>query len=94
MPITPCKKCILRCGRFGCTHEKKDRPMSKELRLTLDPEAAARLRRLTQNLPRPPRTTTRTVTLALHLLERVLEVADDGTFVVVVDGVEKEWVVG
>lgn len=67
----------------------------KELRLTLDPEAAARLQKLVRDLPHPPRTTTRAVTLALHLLERALEFADEGTLIVVdADGIAKEWVIG
>ena len=67
----------------------------QELHLTIkDPETVARIKRLTIALPRPPRTTTRMISVALHLLERSLEAADDGRLTVVEDGVTKDWVIG
>lgn len=54
----------------------------KELHLELDDDTAERVKRLTMRLPRAPRTTSATIRIALHLLDRCLEVQEGSGAVV------------
>lgn len=70
--------------------------MAKKLTLTLDREASDKLRMLVMNLPTAPRTISKTIRIALHLLETCFRVQREGGEIVsrAMDGTEKVLEIG
>lgn len=67
----------------------------KDLQLTMDTETQLRITWLTQHLPNAPRTMSKTIRIALHLLEAMMQAHERGATVWMreSDGTERKMVI-